>query len=66
MAKNPIDATPAKPAPEVLSPGGRAFFSIGVGTAHRRPSLRTGLADLPHPALRLVVHLDEDWSKVLW
>ena len=24
------------------------------------PSLRTGLADLPHPALRLVVHLRED------
>ena len=24
------------------------------------PSLRTGLADLPHPALQLVVHLGKD------
>ena len=28
-----------------------------------RPSLRTGLAGLPHPALRLVVHLrEEEWT----
>jgi hypothetical protein len=29
--------------------------TIGVGTALCRPSLRTGLADFPHPALQLVV-----------
>ena len=61
---------PAEPAPEVSSPGvGIQHLRkgpIGVGTAHRRPSLRTGLAGLPHPALRLVVHLEEDWNKALW
>jgi hypothetical protein len=34
----------------------------------RPPSLRTGQADFPHPALQLVVHLNEDWrafSKVM-
>src|SRR6266404_91507 len=35
---------------------------IGVGRDDwiRSPSLRTGQADLPHPALQLVVHLEED------
>ena len=43
-------------------PGGTAGTAvlpgIEVGTAHlglRRPSLRTGLADLPHPTLQLVI-----------
>jgi len=35
--------------------GWKLRLTIGVGTAQRRPSLRTGLADLPHPALRSVV-----------
>ena len=30
---------------------------IGVGRALSSPSLRTGQADLPHPALQSVVHL---------
>ena len=33
---------------------------IGVGTICGRPSLRTGLADFPHPALQLVVNFQED------
>jgi hypothetical protein len=33
---------------------------VGVGRALCSPSLRTGQADLPHPALQLVVHLGED------
>jgi hypothetical protein len=35
---------------------------IGVGRDDwfRSPSLRTGQADFPHPALQLVVHLRED------
>ncbi len=38
------------------------FSSIGVGRDDwfRSPSLRTGQAVLPHPALQLVVHLRED------
>ena len=32
----------------------------------RRPSLRTGRADLPHPALRLEFLPQEDWSKAQW
>jgi len=32
---------------------------IGVGRTSGSPSLRTGQAVLPHPALQLVVHLRE-------
>jgi hypothetical protein len=39
----------------------RSSFLIGVGRDDwfRSPSLRTGHAGLPHPALQLVVHLRE-------
>ena len=30
------------------------------------PSLRTGLADFPHPALQLVVILQEDWHAAAY
>jgi|SRR5450631_2865033 len=30
------------------------------------PSLRTGLADFPHPALHLMAHLSEDWRAATW
>jgi hypothetical protein len=38
------------------------IYKIGVGRDDwfRSPSLRTGLAILPHPALQLVVHLFKD------
>jgi hypothetical protein len=36
------------------------YAMIGVGTTCGRPSLRTGLAGLPHPALQLVVSFHED------
>jgi len=45
-----------------LSDYSRFQAHIGVGRSDwfRSPSLRTGLAVLPHPALQLVVHLRED------
>ena len=48
------------------SPINRSMFvgiaSIGVGTSHwlGRPSLQTGRADFPHPAIQLIVYLRED------
>ena len=38
----------------------RRLRLIGVGRAYCSPSLRTVQADLPHTALRLVVHLVKD------
>ena len=40
--------------------------TIGVGTTVGRPSLRTGLADFPHPALQLGVSFQEDWQAAAW
>jgi hypothetical protein len=52
----------------VTSPKGLSdsvsITSIGVGTAHHRPSLRTVQADLPHTALRSAVLPHEDWKKL--
>src|ERR1700744_4838809 len=46
---------PPAPHPRLCSRGTEVVIGVGRSGCPASPSLRTGLADLPHPALRLVV-----------